>query len=284
LDIISQYIAKRDNLLLVDAVGYGKKNALKEGIDASIGYLLVCTDADCVPHPQWIETIVGFYSANPSDMIIAPVVMTYNNTTFQQIQALEFMSLQAATAGAACAGFPVMCNGANLTFTREAWNINNANLKNEKLSGDDMFLMMSIKKQKGKISYLKSDKSVVFTMPCTNVADFLNQRKRWVSKSSAYYDKSVILSALTVLAISVVIVLNLILAIIVDASYWIPLAFIFLIKIITDRVLLFSFGKFVRSVQLLRWIFPLSVIYPFYVLYATIAGLFGSFNWKGRNS
>lgn len=284
LDIISDYIAKKDNMLLVDAVGHGKKNALREGIDNSIGQLIVCTDADCIPQPQWIETIADFYTENEPDMIIAPVVMAYNNSGFQQMQALEFMSLQAATAGATCAGFPIMCNGANLSFTREAWNINNDNLRNEKLSGDDMFLMMSIKKRNGKISFLKSDKAVVFTKPCSNIADFFNQRKRWVSKSPAYYDKDVILTALMVIAISIVMVLNLAFAVFVDSAYWIPLAFIFLVKIIADRFLLFSFGKFVQSTQLLRWILPLSIIYPFYVLYATIAGLFGNFNWKGRNN
>ena len=283
LDIISDYIAKKDNILLVDAIGQGKKNALKEGIDNSTGQLIVCTDGDCIPQPQWIETIVNFYVENESDMIIAPVVMAYN-TGFQQMQALEFLSLQASTAGAACAGFPIMCNGANLAFTRETWNINNDNLRNEKLSGDDMFLMMSIKKRNGKISYLKSDKAVVFTKPCNSLSEFFNQRKRWVSKSPAYYDKDVILSALIVLAISVIIILNLVFVVFVDTSYWIPLAFIFLVKIIADRILLFSFGKFVRSTQLLRWILPLSIIYPFYVLYTTISGLFGSFSWKGRKS
>ena len=283
LDIISRYIAKKDNILFVNAVGQGKKNALREGIDNSVGQLIVCTDADCIPHPQWIETIAAFYVENEPDMILAPVVMAYN-TPFQQMQALEFLSLQAATAGAACAGFPIMCNGANLAFTRETWNINNDNLRNEKLSGDDMFLMMSIKKRKGKISYLKSDKAVVFTKPCHNIADFFNQRKRWVSKSPAYYDKDVILSAVTVLSISVVMLLSLAFAVFVDSSYWITFAAIFLIKIIVDRVLLFSFGKFVRSIRLLRWMLPLSIMYPFYVLYATVAGLFGSFSWKGRNN
>ncbi len=282
--VISDYITGKKHISVIRAAGEGKKNALIEGIANSTGSLIVCTDADCVPHQCWIETIADFYEENHPDMIIAPVVMTFDNTAFRQMQALEFMSLQASTAGAACAGFPIMCNGANMAFTREAWDNNSANLKHQKLSGDDMFLMMSIKKKKGKISYLKSDKAVVFTAPSNSVSEFFNQRKRWVSKSSSYRDRDVILSALSVFGVSFVIILNLVLAIFVNSSYWIPFAFIFLVKIIVDRILLFSFGRFVRSSQLLRWVFPLSLIYPFYVITTAISGLFGKFDWKGRRS
>ncbi len=281
--LVVDKITGKKNIFLVDAVGNGKKNALAEGIAQSKGELILCTDADCIPHQDWAQTMADFYLANNPDMIIAPVVMAYDHSAFQQMQALEFMSLQAATAGAACAGFPIMCNGANLAFTKNVWEKNNMNLKNDRLSGDDMFLMMSVKKQKGNIAYLKSDKAVVFTTPCRNFSDFLNQRKRWVSKSSSYYDMAVMLTAISVFGITAVLILNLVLAIIVNEAYWFSLLFIFFMKIIVDRVLLFSFAKFIKSAPLLRWMLPLSIVYPFYILITSITGLFGKFEWRGRS-
>jgi cellulose synthase/poly-beta-1,6-N-acetylglucosamine synthase-like glycosyltransferase len=282
-EIVANYISKKKHFRLVSATGEGKKNALREAIPQCSAELIVCTDADCIPNIFWLNTLCAYYEENKPDMIIMPVVMMFaNDSAFEQMQALEFMSLQAVTAGAACAGFPIMCNGANLAFTKEAWEKNRNNLKEEKRSGDDMFLMMSLKKQKGKIAYLKSDKAVVFTKPAKNLSEFLNQRKRWASKSTAYYDKDVIFAAITVFSLSLVLILNLIFGIFIKQSYLIVFAFIFFTKIAADRLFLHSFSKFVRSKQLLKWIFFVSLVYPFYIVFTTFSGLFGKFEWKGR--
>jgi len=284
-EILSNFSKNRKNVRIVAAVGFGKKNALREGIDASsvTNELLICSDADCIPNKNWVETIASFYFENQVDMIIAPVVMIDNKSAFQQMQALEFLSLQAATAAAACAGVPVMCNGANMAFSRETWQMHSANLKDEKLSGDDMFLMMSVKRAKGKIAYLKSADAVVFAFPCRSWADFFNQRKRWVSKSTRYTDFFVILTAFAVFGISAMVIASAVWGIL--HSSWLLFAFVFLIKLLIDRILLYyysKFAKFAKSAHLLKWLLPLSLVYPFYVVLTAIFGIFGKFVWKGR--
>jgi len=281
-EILLNFSKSRKNVHIVAAVGFGKKNALREGIDASNGKLLLCSDADCIPNKNWVETIANFYAENQVDMIIAPVVMLDDKSIFQQMQALEFMSLQAATAGAACAGVPIMCNGANMAFSRETWQAHNANLKDEKLSGDDMFLLMSVKRAKGKIAYLKSENAVVFAFPSQTLNDFFNQRKRWVSKSTGYTDFFVILTAFAVFGISATMIASIVWWILCGS--WLPLAFIFLIKLLSDRILLYKYSKFVKSRHLLKWLLPLSLVYPFYVVLTAVFGVFGKFVWKGRSS
>lgn len=269
-----------DDWHLIDAAGYGKKNALREGIEKSSGELIICTDADCIPNKGWIESIAKFYAENQPDMIIAPVVMLDDKSVFGQMQALEFMSLQASTAGAACAKMPIMCNGANMAFPRQTWQRHSADLKDEKLSGDDMFLMMSVKRAKGNIAYLKSTDAVVFAFPCRTFADFFNQRKRWVSKSTAYTDFFVILTAFAVFGISAMVIASVVWGIL--TGKWLLFAFVFLVKLVSDRILLYDYAKFAKSLHLLRWLFPLSLVYPFYVLLTAITGIFGRFEWKGR--
>ena len=281
-EILSNFAKSRKNTCIIAAVGLGKKNALREGI-ASTGSpteLLICTDADCIPNKNWVEAIAAFYAESRADLIIAPVVMLGDKSVFQQMQALEFLSLQAATAGAACAGMPIMCNGANMAFPRKTWLAHNANLKDDKLSGDDMFLLMSVKRAKGNIACLKSENAVVFAFPCRTMGDFFNQRKRWVSKSTGYTDFFVILTAFAVFGISAMTIASAIWGILYGS--WLLFAFIFLVKLLSDRILLYTYGKFAKSTHLLKWLLPLSLIYPFYIVLTAFFGLFGKFVWKGR--
>lgn len=282
LEILSNFSKSQKSVRVITAVGSGKKNALREGINASSGEFLICSDADCIPNKNWIETITVFCAENQADMIISPVIMLNDKSIFQQMQALEFLSLQAATAGAACATMPIMCNGANIAFPRKTWQMHNKNLKDEKLSGDDMFLLMSVKRAKGKISYLKSENAVVFTFPCRKWVDFFNQRKRWVSKSTGYTDFFIILTALSVFGISATMIASVIWWIL--TGKWLTIAFVFLVKLLSDRILLYNYAKFSKSMHLLKWLLPLSLVYPLYVVLTAIFGFFGKFVWKGRQN
>ncbi|HEY5509228.1 MAG TPA: glycosyltransferase, partial [Paludibacter sp.] len=109
------------NIKVIDAELCGKKNALKEGIMAAAGSLIVTTDADCVPGLNWLKTICSFQQSQPCDLIICPVQLTDRKSLFAKLQALEFKTLIASGGGAAGVGMPILCNGANLAFTREAW-------------------------------------------------------------------------------------------------------------------------------------------------------------------
>jgi cellulose synthase/poly-beta-1,6-N-acetylglucosamine synthase-like glycosyltransferase len=282
LEIMTNYANGKPQVHILNSIGEGKKKALREGISSSKGDLIVSTDADCVANPYWIETLASFHSETQADMIIAPVMITSNKSSFQDLQALEFLSLQATSAGAAGAGFPIMCNGANLAFTRTSWQKNESNIRDEKLSGDDMFLMMSIKKQGGKIEFVKSVKAAVYTFPCNSLKEFINQRKRWASKSSSYKDWQVILVALSVLGISSILMLDLFLAIFFNPSFLMTFCFIFISKLLFDRILLSSYSSFCGENRLLKWAFPLSIIYPFYITHIVFWGFVSKFSWKGR--
>jgi cellulose synthase/poly-beta-1,6-N-acetylglucosamine synthase-like glycosyltransferase len=55
--------------------GHGKKNALRRGISAATGELIVTTDADCHFGRDWLQTISETYLRENPDMIIMPVGM-----------------------------------------------------------------------------------------------------------------------------------------------------------------------------------------------------------------
>ena len=173
-----------DNILAIRNNGHGKKAAVETGINASSGSLIITTDGDCRIGRNWLRTIAAFYEEHKPDMIICPVQIESGSGFFGRFQELEFLSLQGLTAGSALSGDPVMCNGANLAFTPEVYHDHSQNLHFEIASGDDIFLLYSLKKQnRSKIFWLESPESIVTTAPSPSIWSFLKQRKRWISKA-----------------------------------------------------------------------------------------------------
>ena len=123
-----------------------KKNAITKGIEISKGDLIVTTDADCRFGPDWLKTIAGYYEAKRCKMIIGPVAYHNETTFFEKLQSLEFLSLVAVSAGASAIGKPIMSNGANLAYEKEAFKIAGGFSKDRFSSGDDVFLMMKFRK------------------------------------------------------------------------------------------------------------------------------------------
>jgi len=257
---------------LVDAVGNGKKNGLIEGINISTGELIITTDADCMPSYHWLETIACFYEKNPANLIICPVKFLGMDNLFSNLQALEFTSLIASGGGAAGAGMPVMCNGANLAFTKKSWMDSRAGLHMEEMSGDDMFLLENIKKRKGVIRFLKSESAFVTTQPSGTLTEFIKQRRRWTSKSPAYTDWQLIFTAGVVFSVNLVLVALLTLSFFYPACFMV-FATLFLAKYLLDALFLNSVRTFFQLNNVWMYSFLLSVFYPFYIVFIAFSSL-----------
>ena len=147
--------------------GKGKKEAIRTGIIASRGRLIITTDADCTMGKSWIKTIAAFFEKNRSGYDYLPCSACRTSADFSaRFQELEYLSLQGITAGSAMAGNGIMCNGANLAFTREAYLNQMDNLHSELDTGDDVFMLHSLKKEtESKIMWLESNDAVVSTAP-----------------------------------------------------------------------------------------------------------------------
>jgi biofilm PGA synthesis N-glycosyltransferase PgaC len=268
------------NIKVINAELFGKKNALKEGITAAAGSLIITTDADCRPGPDWLKAICSFQQSEPSDLIICPVQLTDSKSLFAELQAVEFKTLIASGAGAAGAGMPILCNGANLAFTKEAWIQSRLELVDEYMSGDDIFLLQSIKKRGGVIRFLKSESALVFTEPAKTLAAFFKQRKRWASKSPAYTDIQLIFTACTVFSISLWLII-LVFSSLIYSSF-LPIFFLtFGMKFFADIVFLYFIRDFFKIKHLWFDSFILSLIYPFYIVSVAISSLlFEPKSWK----
>jgi len=265
--------------------GSGKKAAIDLGIKVSSGELIVITDADCTAGNKWISSLSSFYKKNKPQMILAPVRMTEGGSFFGKLQSLEFTSLIASAAGSCNAGYPLLANGANMAFTRQAYETCGGFTGNLQYpSGDDMFLMISINKKFGPeaIRFLRSDDAIVNTPATKGVKPFIQQRLRWVSKTRGYPDPLLAASSIIVFLTNICLVAAAFSALFIPGymGYFLVL---YLIKLVLDVPLMLSYSLFQKK-SALMWLFPLmELLNGFYTLIIGIAGNIGRFEWKGRN-
>lgn len=246
--------------------GAGKKKSIKAGIEACTGELVITTDADCRMGIKWIKTISSFYSEHRPQMILGPVAIEGTKDFFNRFQELEFLSLQGVTAGMAMGRNPVMCNGANLSFTKEVYNLNSANLHEEKVSGDDIFLLHSVKGKKGnKILWLESPDAQVTSETSKTLSSFLQQRARWISKTGSYNDRYTQILAI-VTFVTILLELFLLISVFFNPVFLIVLLAVFLLKSLPDFLILRNTTIRYKKKNLLWFFLPAQLVYPFYII------------------
>lgn len=273
-----------------------KKKAIEIAIGQISGNLILCTDADCIVPTNWIRTIVSFYELKKAAFIAMPVMLSSTNSFIENFQLVDFMVLQGITVGAVNNGLHPMCNGANLAYTKEAFEaVNGFEGILNIASGDDMLLMQKITKAfPDKVFYLKTEEVLVTTAALPTLKGFLQQRIRWASKAGFYKNWS--LNA--VLGIVYFFNLFLLMAPFVSLFYnpiilkvsngftlsliWIWLV-MFLFKIIIDSWFFYKVAVFFKRKNLMLFFI---IAQPFHIAYTVVAGWlgkFGNYKWKGRS-
>lgn len=257
----------------------GKKNALREAVERTQHAIVVCTDADCTLQPTHLQTIAAYFDAENPDLLLGGVRIETQKSLFAQLQALEFASLIASTAGACAVRMPIMCNGANLAFKKSVFIELSGQLCDREISGDDQFLLFAAKRARCRIRFLKAADTIVTTQPQATLGNFLRQRGRWTSKAKSYTDCQTIAVACIVFATSMLILADFI-GIFFNRGFLVPLAMAFGLKLATDTAFLTIFMPFTNQQRLLFHTFVLSAIYPIYIVCAVLHGLVGSKRWK----
>lgn len=271
------------NLQVIPGEGTGKKNAIRSGISISRGNLIVTTDGDCRMGSDWLTAIASYYSDLMPDLIVCPVKLQQTTGFFGKFQELEFLALQGVTAGSLLAGHPSMCNGANLSFTREIYEKHTGKLRFNIPSGDDIFLLQSVKKDKtGNIKWLESPHAIVETSSSPGIIQFIRQRARWISKAGAYHDRFTILLAVVTL-LTIILELLLYAAIFARTEYMAVLGIVIFIKSVPDFLIIRNTARRYSLSHLMKWFLPAQIIYPVYVIaviiYSLIVPYSGSFSY-----
>ena len=195
---------------------------------------------------------------NGEDLIILPLRMESERekpSLLERLQIAEYAAIQQLTIETAKRGHAVMCSGANLIAKRDRWLESYADLHPEIPSGDDMFLLESFKRRGLKIAVSESEEMTAIVRPHTSWSAFFKQRMRWAGKAPKYTDKDILRCGAMVLGVN-------------------------LLQLICPLVLLVKFPIEYRLIKrrdksISFWTaLLLEVVYPIYILYTLIGGLF----------
>ena len=246
--------------------GKGKKHALYRLISAAKTEYVWMMDDDVLPAPiansSLCERPIGGTPSNSLyeafDLLILPLRMESDRekpSLLERLQIAEYAAIQQLTIETAKRGHAVMCSGANLIAKRDRWLESYPDLHPEIPSGDDMFLLESFKRRGLKIAVSESEEMTAIVRPHTSWSAFFKQRMRWAGKAPKYTDKDILRCGAMVLGVN-------------------------LLQLICPLVLLVKFPIEYRLIKrrdksISFWTaLLLEVVYPIYILYTLIGGLF----------
>ncbi len=260
-----------------------KKKAIARAIDLSTGDLMVATDADCRMAGKWLSSVVGYFEMYNPVMISSPVSYFEEKSLFERIQSLEFYSLIATGAAFIGNGHASTCNGANLAYRKDIfYEVGGFKGIDDLASGDDELLLQKVaERHPGKIGFLKLYEAVVFTHAKPNLKEFLQQRRRWASKSVKYKDKKVVAVVVGLWLFNVSVVLNFLAGFFNPLFFGVCFAQIILVMLI-GLIMYTPVTTFFKRKELMPLLFILVPLHIVYFVYIGMIGNKGKYNWKGR--
>ncbi|MDP4282644.1 MAG: glycosyltransferase family 2 protein, partial [Bacteroidota bacterium] len=261
-----------------------KKKLIERAINIAAGELILTTDADVRHAPGWIRSFIELYESGETSMILGPVAYAGEKGCLGKFQSLEMISLMGVTAGSCRMGFPLMCNGANLAYKKEAFLECGGYKGNQQfVSGDDMFLLMRIIKKYGRksVKFLLSPVAVVSTKPQLTLRNFFSQRFRWVSKSRGYTDFRIIFTALSTYFFNLAMLSGFVIGIWNLPVLWTTLILV-VTRMLLEGPLVMLMAKFLGKEKLISLFPPMDLLYIPYVVITGFLGMILPYQWKGR--
>ncbi|MBN1542746.1 glycosyltransferase [candidate division KSB1 bacterium] len=282
---VRNWCEKQNNFHLIQAMALDqggispKKRAIALGIKQSAGELIVTTDADCRFSPNWLQSMAASFT--PCVGAVASWVhVPADGTWLSQLEELD--SLGYSLVGAACIalGHPLIANGANFAYRRQAFErIGGFQGIDRLTSGDDDLLLQKLHKDgRWQIAFSDCAESVVKTNSCSDWKSFFQQRIRWASKSAAY--ALPVRSALALLFTLLLLVFFAPLIVIIHPS---PAILLFISgKIASDYTILRIAAGKVGFPFRLKTFFAAELLQAVYLPIIAVWGGLGPFRWKDR--
>ncbi len=285
-EIVRSYAGKQVKLIVLNehgALNSYKKKAIQTAIGSCTGDLIITTDADCRMGPKWLETVVNLYEEKGYKMISSPVAYFEEKSFFERLQSIEFLYLIGLGASTIGNKQSSTCNGANLAYEKAAfYEVGGFKGIDDLASGDDELLLHKIAaRYPDQIGFLKNREAIVYTHAKENLKSFIQQRKRWASKSTRYKNKLIIVLGVMIWLFNLSILANFIAGLFIPVLLCVTLAQL-VVKMLLEILFLWDVTGFAKRRSLLALIPVLNVLHVLYMVYIGIAGNSGKYNWKGR--
>ncbi|MBK8582372.1 MAG: glycosyltransferase [Flavobacteriales bacterium] len=183
--IVRGMMATWPNLRLLRNVGAGKKDAISLGVREAANDLIVMTDADARCGPLRLAALVNHLSEQPAQLVLMPVVTHGNGSWLGRVQVDEQCALLGAAMGSADGGTPLLAYGANMAFSKKAFQAVGGFQGDKWASGDDLFLLRRMQHAGLSTTFLARAETAVHVQAETGLGAFWRQRLRWAGKMRA---------------------------------------------------------------------------------------------------
>lgn len=254
-----------------------KSAALRKGLEASTGEVIVTTDADCVVGPRWIRTLVR-RCTDETPFVSGPLRYDWREKWFDRYQAVEMSALVAFGGGTIGAGIPTICNGGNVAVRRD---LLDAYASDVPLAADEVLLQHVAYDTDARVVFEAHPDAVVETACVDTGREYVEQRTRWAWMGSRYpHAVPVAVSAFEWLTSASFLGLG-VASIVFPA--WQPIVMsCFLGKVAADAALTIPTMRHLGQNELTRTFIPATLFWTVSVTVMGLLGTFGTVYWKGR--
>lgn len=262
-----------------------KKDAVTSGVQQAKFDWIVTTDADCRVPVNWL---VGFSHSMvhvKPRMVCGQVFVEESRDFFGEYQKFEMLALQGVTKGSFGWNSPMLCNGANLAYSKDGfYMVNGFEGNNNLASGDDVFLMQKfLQAFKGKVVYLKDPTHTVSTKAVKGFKNMIGQRVRWAAKTAKMNSPLVKLTGIVVFLMNLWLVVGLVYFPAFKLDHLLECLLIWFVKLVFDSWFADYSAESIHPKISRGLMFFSGLFYPFISSYISIRSLFGGYRWKGRD-
>lgn len=267
---------------LLQGTGMGKKSAVEYGVLSAKYPIVLQTDADCLVGERWIEQSVHPLLSNDTSLVLGPVYPVQQSTVLNSMIRLEWLALQFVTVFTAKINHAGLANGANLTYFKADYLAFSESKHGSKYaSGDDMFFLSFLRKQKKKIVFNLKQGAIVKTVMPSSFGALIKQRIRWSTKSSK--TTNLMTSAfLLIITLANFAWIGALFGDFSDARSIVVFSICVIWKMVIDTLICWNMSRFYEDKSVLKFIPILFLVYPFYLLLGFILSLSKKYEWKGR--
>ena len=264
-------------LSLPDEVG-GKKLALREGIKRCNTKYILTFDADISFQPNYFGALENL---NEADMYVLPAVLKGENLS-ELFYELDVALANGLNTGLSGWSRPIFCSGANLLYQKEVFDeVDDFDSHAHMASGDDTYLLRDFRRNEKDVRVISDLDLAIHTETPHSFRAFIDQRLRWVGKTTDIGDSLATLAATGQFLLAVSFFVMLIYFGV--GEYWEELIWLFTLKIGFDMFFFFPYFSRVRRLQSWTFIPVYELLFPLYSLLIGILMFSYRPKWKGRS-
>lgn len=163
----------------------GKALAIHAAIRADSGAdILLITDADCAPNPEWVDALVSAFD-NPAIGVVTARTMIdpiegQSGKILRDVQALDWAYLLTGSSFMVETGRPITAMGNNMALRREAYDeIGGYPALPFSITEDYELFRTIVRRTRWNARFMVRKEALVRTLPLSSLRDVFRQRKRW---------------------------------------------------------------------------------------------------------